>query len=77
METNLDHKKQQIRDYIDFYGCKIHYEEEIDNAKSYEDLDNILSEYYKFLEYQLCDAQSHLGRFKESLFLNDNTDAKN
>lgn len=61
--------KDRIRNYIDFYGCKIHYEEEIDEAQTHKELDEILSNYHKFLESQLCDAQNHLDNFRRSLNL--------
>lgn len=69
MTQDIEILKEKIRSYTDFYGCKIHYEDEISNATSYEELDGIISDYSKFLEYQLCDAKQHLDNFRRSLNL--------
>lgn len=69
MTQDIEILKEKIRSYTDFYGCKIHYEEEIDSATTHEELYEILSDYSQFLEYQLCDAQQHLDNFRRSLNL--------
>lgn len=64
-----DIKKNMI-DWNDFYGGDIPDKEAIKNAKTKEELSEILNNHVKLMENTLSDAISHLESFKQELGLN-------
>lgn len=61
--------KKEMLKWRDFYGGNIIYTEEIKNATSKEELNEIMEKYRQFLEAMLRDADSHLDNFKRKVGL--------
>ena len=59
--------KKSIKAYNDFFGGKIIYTDEIQKAKTIEDLANVFDLYDTHIEMLCQDAQQHLLDFKHSL----------
>lgn len=68
---DIEQIKRKMISFKDFHGCSFLDHEAIKNAETIEELSEIISEYHKFLEYQVVDAQNHLERFSKSLGLHE------
>jgi len=56
-------------EWTDFYGGDIPDHEAIRQAKTKDELADVLSKHKRYLEDMLCDAISHLDSFKNELGL--------
>lgn len=63
----LEEAKTEMKNYIDFFGGSLRNKDEIDGAKSVEDLDAIFSSHHDFLMDMAIDAQTSLEQFKRKL----------
>lgn len=66
----LNKIKKEMIEWKDFFGGDIPDTEEIKNAKTKNELQQILHRHSSRLEDMLSDAQSHLANFKKKLGLN-------
>lgn len=66
---NLKQIKKEVLEYRDFYGGDIPQIDLIKDAKTKEEIKNILHQYSNHLEDQLRDALSHLDQLKRKLGL--------
>jgi len=69
----IEQAKQKIRGYRDFFGYDIIYQQEIEEATTFEELCEILTYYDKHIEDMCNDAQNHLSRFRKELGIDDLT----
>ncbi len=61
--------KKQMLSFKDFYGGDLLDYTEIENAKSKEDLSDIIERHRNHMEAMLSDANSHLDNFKRKVEL--------
>lgn len=61
--------KDQMKKYRDFYGGDLISLEKIDDAKGKKELAAIIEEHRTHMEMMLCDAHSHIDRFKKKVGL--------
>lgn len=71
MAHDLEFLKPKIRDYRDYWGLEIHYQEDIENASTYTELGDILTKYHQYIEDMANDAQQNLNRFRNEIGLDD------
>ena len=62
-------KKIKMEKFLDFYGGDLISLENIDKAKTNQDLKECLSRHYRYLEDQHTDALQHLDNFIKKLDL--------
>ena len=74
MPDEFNSIKTQIKDYRDYWGCEIHYQEEIDGASTYKELAEVLNKYYRHIEDMANDAKKDLDNFCNELKLYDKVD---
>jgi len=67
----MEEIKKKIKEYRDYWGFEIHYQEEIDSATTYAELGEVLSAYHKHIEDMANDAQNDLSRFRKQIGLDD------
>lgn len=61
--------KEEMKKYRDFYGGDLISLDNIDDATSKEQLAKIIEDHRTHMEMMLCDAHSHLDKFKGRLGL--------
>lgn len=66
---NIEQIKKEMLEYRDFYGGDIPDSDSIKNAKTKEDLRNVLHNHRSLLEDSLTDALSHLKEFEKRVGL--------
>ena len=66
--------KKQIKEYRDFWGLEIHYQEDIKNATTYRELGEVLDAYHRHIEDMANDAQADLNRFRKKIGLDEKID---
>jgi len=57
--------KQEMIDYIDFYGGNLLGVSEVESANSKEELSNIIEQHRDHMECMLADANNHLDNLKK------------
>lgn len=67
----MEEIKQKIKEYRDYWGLEIHYQDEIDNATTYSELGDVLNKYHKHIEDMANDAQKDLSGFRKRIGLDD------
>jgi hypothetical protein len=61
--------KEEMKKYRDLYGGDLISLESIDNATTKQELAKMIEEHRTHMEMMLCDAHSHLDKFKDRLGL--------
>lgn len=61
--------KEEMLLWIDYYGGDISDRDAIIKAKSKKELADVLEKHRSFMEDMLCDAHSHLDKFKKRVKL--------
>jgi hypothetical protein len=64
---NIRQIKKEMKNWIDFYGGDFIVFDEIDKAKTGDELRNIFDRHEKRFEDMLSDACSHLREFKNKV----------
>jgi len=59
--------KKEMLEWTDFYGQDITSKDMIENAKTKNELSEVLDAHSRFLEDQAIDAQSHLNNFRKKI----------
>lgn len=68
---NIREIKKEMTKYRDFFGGDLLNVSDVKNAKTKEELSEIINKHNTHLEMMVCDAQCSLDRFKKKLGLND------
>jgi len=59
--------KIEMLKWRDFYGADIFESDRIKKAKTKKELDAVLSDYSRHMEYRESDARAHFDQFRNSL----------
>lgn len=65
----MEELRQAIKDYRDYWGLPIHYQDEIEEATTYKELGEILDRYHNFIDDMANDAQCMLSRWRRDIGL--------
>lgn len=68
-DENIEKIKQEMLKYRDFYGGDLLGESEIKNAKTRQELSDIIERHRTHMEDMLGDAHSHIDNFKRRINL--------
>lgn len=66
-KEELENAKYQMKIYVDFFGGSLIDKEQIDTAKTVEDLEHIFVRHHDYITDMATDAQASLERFKRKI----------